>query len=130
MSENISKTPQLKISDKNVQKIYNALFQWRQETWVSDWKDDWPAYGPESLVSKFDLHVIAKKALTIKDIDYIDAVTSIVHLESLSPSLLIALHSAVHHVFGDRFEPEATSQVELAIPTKLQWQVTQGPEAF
>ncbi|KAF8998785.1 hypothetical protein BDQ17DRAFT_1210377, partial [Cyathus striatus] len=67
-------------------------------TWISDWKDDWLANGPEALVSTLYLHTIAKKALNIKDIDDLDAVASIVHLEDLSPSLLTALHSIVHQV--------------------------------
>ncbi|KAF9002737.1 hypothetical protein BDQ17DRAFT_1207899, partial [Cyathus striatus] len=76
------------------------LIKWQLEIWRLEWMEQWPDYGPESLVSTADLGEISWHAFNILTIDNLDKVASIVHLYELGPSLLTSLHSAVHLICG------------------------------
>ncbi|KAJ7615916.1 hypothetical protein FB45DRAFT_757724 [Roridomyces roridus] len=49
-------------TDEQREGIYQELVRWRLVHWRNSWRDDWPQYGPKSLVSDADLNTIANHA--------------------------------------------------------------------
>ena len=82
-------------------EVYNELKQWRLEIWEKDWRDDWPSYGPKTLVSDCDLECISNRAgssiFTIKDVR---RYTHIIHWPELGVPLMDALRVALILVHG------------------------------
>lgn len=82
-------------------KVYNELKQWRLEIWEKDWRDNWPSYGPKTLVSDCDLECISNRAgssiFTIKDVR---RYTHVIHWPELGVPLMNALRAALVLVHG------------------------------
>ena len=77
--------------------VYNELKRWRLETWKKSWRDDWPSYGPKTLVSNCDLESISNRragtsVFTIQDIR---RYTHIIHWPELGVPLMDALRVAL-----------------------------------
>jgi hypothetical protein len=71
--------------------IYNNLIDWRLEHWKTYWRDEWPSYGPKSLISDSDLEEIAKHTSKIFSTDDLKHYTHIVHWAAISPHLFKAV---------------------------------------
>ncbi|KAJ6578555.1 hypothetical protein B0H19DRAFT_873582, partial [Mycena capillaripes] len=71
--------------------IYQKLTQWRPEHWKKYWREEWPSYGPKSLVSDSDLVEISKHSSKIISVDDLKHYTHIVHWDALSDYLFEAL---------------------------------------
>jgi len=92
-----------RIATSDVQKkimLRWKLQGWRLRIWKEDWKDAWPSYGLESLVSDTDLEEITWHAQTISTIDDLDSVAQIPHLYELGDSLLQAMKDILFQVIG------------------------------
>ncbi|KAF6743279.1 ATP-dependent DNA helicase [Ephemerocybe angulata] len=133
MLEDFHKAPgKNSVSDTAAQKIHKALVKWRMETWKSSWRDDWPSYGPEDLVSTADLQALAERALNITTIDNIDSIASIAHLHELGPSLLTAISTAARRFCGEQdvVDAQPPLRVEVDIPAALRWQEPQNADSI
>ncbi|KAF5333403.1 hypothetical protein D9611_002633 [Ephemerocybe angulata] len=121
--------PRGSLADTDAKKIYEDLRLWRTKEWEERWKEEWPGYGPECIISTADMHALANRAHAVITIDDIDSMTSIPHLSTLGTSLLSALHSSVRRVCGeDALEDSVPAPVvELEIPRNLRWQSPQDP---
>ncbi|KAF8997526.1 P-loop containing nucleoside triphosphate hydrolase protein [Cyathus striatus] len=117
---------------KEAEKIQEELIKWRLEIWRLEWMEQWPDYGPESLVSTADLGEISQHAFNILTIDNLDKVASIVHLNELGPSLLTSLHSAVHLICGVQLDEYmgAPNTPTLGIPTEHLWNAPENSNTF
>jgi hypothetical protein len=80
-----------KTTDLQKTTIYNKLIDWRLEHWKNHWREDWPNYGPKSLISDSDLEEIAKRTSKIFSVEDLKHYTHIVHWAALSPHLFDAV---------------------------------------
>ena len=92
--------PRGAISDVQKKKIFDELVIWRSKLWRAEWKDKWPSYGPDCLVTDHDLREITQRAQGITTIDDLDNIAQIPHLDELAHSLLSALQSILQQVCG------------------------------
>ncbi|KAK6966878.1 hypothetical protein R3P38DRAFT_2478562, partial [Favolaschia claudopus] len=68
--------------------IYKRLVEWRLDYWKKCWKDDWPSYGPKSLVSDADFQEISTHTGKIITLEDLRNYTHILHWAALSTPLL------------------------------------------
>ncbi|EAU91695.2 ATP-dependent DNA helicase [Coprinopsis cinerea okayama7 len=105
---------QIAMNSDTVAEIHNLLLKWQGELWRREWKDEWPSYGPECLVTDSGLLSIAKNALKISTADDLYNVTPIIHLDDLAPSLLQTLENITRTVCGTTAR-EQQKQIEEAL---------------
>lgn len=67
--------------------IYDALVLWRLEHWRSNWREQWPSYGPKSLITDSDLEDLSKHTHKILAVQDMRPYTHIVHWDDLSQPL-------------------------------------------
>ncbi len=101
-------------SQKNM--ILKSLIAWRLKIWKEEWMENWPCYGPDSLVCDSDLQEIAKRAHTILTLDSLRSLTSIPHEEELALPLFMALQQILHDVY--RLPTPVTPSTEPLRPSK------------
>ncbi|KAK6966295.1 P-loop containing nucleoside triphosphate hydrolase protein, partial [Favolaschia claudopus] len=87
-----SESTEAKTTTSQREVIYNKLVEWRLDHWKQYWKDDWPNYGPKSLVSDSDLNEISTHTSKIFTVQDLQNYTHIVHWAQLSTPLFIAVH--------------------------------------
>ncbi|KAF8178738.1 P-loop containing nucleoside triphosphate hydrolase protein [Pholiota molesta] len=80
--------------------IFESLAAWRLKTWKEEWMENWPCYGPDSLVSDSDLQEIAKRAHNISTLDTLLSFTHIPHEEELAMPLFNALQQILDSVYS------------------------------
>ncbi|KAF9542264.1 hypothetical protein CPC08DRAFT_595223, partial [Agrocybe pediades] len=85
------------------------LVKWRHDWWARHWMDDWPSYGPDSLVTDTDLEEIATRILTVYTGEHLRRYTRIVHIHDLSQPLLSALHEIRARICGIQVDESDTS---------------------
>ncbi|KAF9536389.1 P-loop containing nucleoside triphosphate hydrolase protein [Agrocybe pediades] len=88
------------LSKEERKEVLAELVRWRHECWTCSWMDDWPSYGPDSLVTDTDLEEIASRILTVYTTEHLRCYTQIVHLQDLSAPLLDTLHKIRMSVCG------------------------------
>ncbi len=109
------RTPMPDPTEQQKKEILTALKGWRVKLWRDEWSDEWPSYGPHSLISDADLEIIAQRAHTIHTYDDIYSLTQILHIDDLAAPLLAALESILIQVCGHAFKTTATVTVEPAV---------------
>ncbi|KAJ7484814.1 hypothetical protein B0H11DRAFT_2279523 [Mycena galericulata] len=60
---------QVRTTEEEKEEMYQMLIEWRLRHWRSDWRDEWPSYGPKSLIPDSDLDNLAKHAASIETVD-------------------------------------------------------------
>jgi hypothetical protein len=110
----------LKFTTTEKEIILSELVQWRLDLWRTDWRDDWPAYGPKSLVSDVDICKIANNAGSIQAENDLLCYANILHWHELSKPLFHAVQAALVLVHGDRAETHGAVNVEMPIDENVQ----------
>ncbi|KAF8152630.1 hypothetical protein B0H34DRAFT_861816 [Crassisporium funariophilum] len=111
------------------------LQRWQVKIWEDDWKEKWPSYGAEDLVSDADLQEIVRHARTLKTVNNIDAITHIPHLNDLGDALLQAISKILLEVLGvcmDEDILDITADLERILDPgsafeNLEWMEPQNP---
>jgi hypothetical protein len=99
------------------EKILKELMQWRLAHWWEYWQEQWPNYGPKSLVSDADIENIAKHAGSVHTVDDLRPLTHIIHWSALSEPLFGAVHAALTLATGINLtEDAATATVQQQQP--------------
>lgn len=80
-----------------------SLVEWRNRSWMNDWKERWVRLGPEDVVADVDLVKIANTAAKIKTLDDLRRCTFIVYWKTLSGTLWDALKAAWETGTGTAF---------------------------
>ncbi|KAJ7506316.1 hypothetical protein B0H11DRAFT_1707264, partial [Mycena galericulata] len=92
---------QVRTTEEEKEEMYQMLIEWRLRHWRSDWRDEWPSYGPKSLIPDSDLDNLAKHAASIETVDdLVPLVQGVVHWEELAPVLLATIKSIFFAVHG------------------------------
>ncbi|EDR06189.1 uncharacterized protein LACBIDRAFT_300404 [Laccaria bicolor S238N-H82] len=89
--------------------MLKKLQSWRLKLWQGEWKDKWPSYGAEDLVSNNDLEEIVQRAQSISVVDDLDSIAQIPHLDDLGDALLQAVKDILFEVTGVRVEHVAAN---------------------
>ncbi|KAJ7881545.1 P-loop containing nucleoside triphosphate hydrolase protein [Mycena olivaceomarginata] len=78
--------PSVTVKTTGIQReiIFNKLTEWCLEHWRTAWKDDWPSYGPKSIISDADLENVSKHTSKIFSADDLKKYSHIVHWEVIS----------------------------------------------
>ncbi|KAF4612582.1 hypothetical protein D9613_012725 [Agrocybe pediades] len=133
------------LSAEERKQVHAELVKWRYECWTRDWMEEWPSYGPDSLVSDTDVEEIANRILTVFTIEHLQSHARIVHIQDLSAPLLDALQDIRVRVCGVNIsvsEPEAfqianlettparTPHIPLPSFQTIQWAAPDGPETM
>ena len=88
--------------------MLEKLKAYRLEVWKSEWRNEWPGFGPTSLVSDLDLESMVKHAHNIKTSDDLRRFIQVPYFDELSPWLLKTLHQLLDINDGDT-EPVPTT---------------------
>ncbi|KAJ7929840.1 hypothetical protein B0H13DRAFT_1477350, partial [Mycena leptocephala] len=88
-----NQTPQAKTTDIRRATILGRLIEWRLREWKDYWMDDWPGYGPKSLISDSDLEILANRPTKISSTENIQKYTRIVHWSQLTQPLFDVIQS-------------------------------------
>ncbi|KAJ7211426.1 P-loop containing nucleoside triphosphate hydrolase protein [Mycena rebaudengoi] len=83
----------VRATDAERESLYLQLISWRLEHWRSDWRTQWPSYGPKSLISDSDLEDLAKHVGKISAVNDMLPYTHIIHWEELSVPLFAAIQA-------------------------------------
>ncbi|KAJ7257348.1 ATP-dependent DNA helicase [Mycena rebaudengoi] len=110
-------TPALRSTDEQREIMYQELGRWRLQIWRSEWREQWPSYGPKCLVSDIDLSDLANHAGSIHTIDDMLPYTHILHWGELSAPLFEAIQAA-SEIAGLVHEPE--DDASPPVPTAMQ----------
>lgn len=108
---NVSRTPSHALTARKKKQIICKLKDWRVKIWRDEWEDDWPSYGPQSLISDKDLDIIAQRAHSIHGYDDIYSLTQILHIDELFTPLLSALKRILSEV-----RPELLANNSSSLP--------------
>ncbi|KAJ7715861.1 hypothetical protein B0H14DRAFT_2644026 [Mycena olivaceomarginata] len=93
--------PPVRTTEEEKEEMYQMLVSWRLQHWRTDWRDEWPSYGPRSLIPDSDLDTLAKHAGSIATVDdLVPLLQGVLHWDELAQPLLEALKSIFSTVHG------------------------------
>lgn len=115
VSEDSEKSIHSRLTTTVTQKdiILKSLIAWCLKTWKEEWMENWPCYGPDSLVCNSNLQEIAKQAHTIVTLDNLLSITHIPHEDELAMPLFTALQQILHNVYSVQLTPTIPSTCPL-----------------
>jgi hypothetical protein len=124
----------VRATDSDRESIYLQLISWRLEHWRSDWRTQWPSYGPKSLISDSDLEDLAKHTSKISAVDDMLPYTHIVHWDDLSVPLFAEIQAICMRL--DLIAPiiaeasQSTAPVDEEPPRKKRRVAARKPEVL
>jgi hypothetical protein len=100
--------------------LRQSLVTWRRRYWEESWRDDWPCYGPKSLLSDGDLDEVAQHMGSITSVETLRPFVHVLHESRILPELLVAFKAAVLSITGSPVAETVTiSSDELLAQSQL-----------